>query len=317
MRADSGARARFAELVASLRAPVVAAPMFLVSGPEMVVAACRAGIVGAFPTPNARTMDDLEEWLGEIVSQVGGASGTWAVNMIVHRTYDRLDRELALLADAAPPLVIAALGNPRRVVDETHAWGGLVLADVSSPDQARRALNAGADGLVVVCAGAGGHTGQYSPFALLSEIRGFWDGPLVAGGGVGAGAGVLAMQVLGADLVTVGTRFLATSESRACVGHQELVIGSDIEDIVTSDSVTGVPASWLRSSLERHATNGVPMEAIDFSGDIGESKAWRDVWSAGQAVGAVRSTESLGEAVDVLAREYGAARARYCERPHS
>ncbi|MFE3257922.1 NAD(P)H-dependent flavin oxidoreductase [Nocardia sp. NPDC059091] len=299
---------RFGELAESLRIPVLAAPMFLVSGTDMVTAAARSGIIGTFPAANARTIDDLRVMLEGITA--GADGGAWGVNLIVHRTYDRLDAELALLSEAAPALVITALGTPQRALDAVHRWGGLVFADISAPDQARRAIAAGADGLSAVCSGAGGHTGRYSPFALIAAIREFWDGPLIAGGAVSSGAGVLAMRVLGADLVTVGTRLLATAESRAAEGHRRMVIDATIADIITSDSVTGVPANWLTASLDRHGSRTGGPTGIDFSGAIADSKAWRDVWSAGEGVGAVRGRESIAEVVSALSAEYDAALAR-------
>ncbi|MEV6102325.1 nitronate monooxygenase [Nocardia sp. NPDC051981] len=301
---ESGNR-QFADLVASLRIPVMAAPMFLVSGTEMVTAAACSGIIGTFPAANARTIDDLGAMLEGITAGAGG--GAWGVNLIVHRTYDRLDAELALLHEAAPALVITALGTPQRALDAVHRWGGLVFADISTPEQARRAIAAGADGLAAVCSGAGGHTGKYSPFSLIAAIREFWDGPLIAGGAVSSGAGILAMRVLGADIVTIGTRLLATTESRAAEGHRRMVIDATIADIITSDSVTGVAANWLTESLNRHrAVTGGPT-GIDFSGAIADSKAWRDVWSAGESVGAVRGPESVAEVVAALGAEYDTA----------
>ncbi|MCP2338687.1 NAD(P)H-dependent flavin oxidoreductase [Actinomadura rupiterrae] len=310
-------RQGFAELAGALRIPVMAAPMFLVSGTEMVTAAARAGIIGAFPAANARTVDDLGVMIDGITAGAGG--GAWGVNLIVHRTYDRLDTELALLREAAPALVITALGSPRRALDAVHGWGGLVFADISTPEQARRAIDAGADGLSAVCAGAGGHTGRYSPFALVTAIREFWDGPLIAGGAVCSGAGVLAMRVLGADVVNVGTRLLATAESRADEGHRQMVIEAEISDITTSDTVTGVPANWLSESLRRHtaAAGSGGAAGIDFSGAIAESKAWRDVWSAGEGVGAVRRPETMAEAIASLGAEYDAALALLRAVPHA
>ncbi|MFE3229703.1 NAD(P)H-dependent flavin oxidoreductase [Nocardia sp. NPDC059228] len=301
---ESGNR-QFADLVESLRIPVMAAPMFLVSGTEMVTAAARSGVIGTFPAANARTIDDLGAMLEGITAGAGG--GMWGVNLIVHRTYDRLDAELALLHQAAPALVITALGTPRRALDAVHRWGGLVFADISTPEQARRAIAAGADGLAAVCSGAGGHTGKYSPFSLIAAIREFWDGPLIAGGAVSSGAGILAMRVLGADIVTIGTRLLATTESRAAHGHRRMVIDATIADITTSDSVTGVAANWLTASLDRHRSLSGGMAGIDFSGAIADSKAWRDVWSAGEGVGAVRGPESVAEVICVLSAEYDAA----------
>ena len=305
------ARRRLADLTRDLVLPVVAAPMFLVSGPDMVIASCRAGIVGSFPAPNARTLAELDRWLDQIAAAVDGAP--WAVNLVAHRTYDRLDTELARLAAAAPPLVVTALGSPRRAVDAVHGWGGLVLADVSTVDQSERALAAGVDGLVLVCAGSGGHTGRYSPLALVPEVRRRFDGPIIAGGAVGTGGAVLAMRALGADLAYVGTRFLAVEETLIAGDYRRLVVEAGIDDIETSDTVTGVPANWLRRSLERHRSSqpsprGRP--AIDFSGDISaDRKAWRDVWSAGHGVGSVTAVEPLAAAVGALSREHEVARA--------
>lgn len=308
MSGQRSSRERFEALVAGLTVPVVAAPMFLVSGPELVIAACRSGIVGAFPAPNARTTDDLAAWLEQIVPAVESAPAPWAVNLVAHRTYDRLDDELKVLDTAAPPLVITALGSPRRAIHAVHEWGGLLLADVSNLEQAQRAIDAGVDGLVVVCAGSGGHTGRYTPFALVPEIRRRWDGPLIAGGAVSTGGGVVAMRALGADLAYVGTRLLATAESLAPEGHQRLVVESNIDDIVTSDAVTGVPANWLRPSLKRRDAADQAAAPIDFSGDIAaESKAWRDVWSAGHGVGAVRAIEPIADVVTTITREYRSA----------
>ncbi|GAB2450523.1 nitronate monooxygenase family protein [Nocardia tengchongensis] len=286
----------------------MAAPMFLVSGTDMVTAAARSGIIGTFPAANARTIDDLGAMLDGITS--GAEAGAWGVNLIVHRTYDRLDTELALLHHAAPALVITALGTPQRALAAVHRWGGMVFADISTPEQARRAIAAGADGLVAVCSGAGGHTGRYSPFSLITAIREFWDGPLIAGGAVCSGAGILAMGILGADVVTLGTRLLATSESRAAEGHRRMVIDATIADITTSNSVTGVAANWLTESLSRHTSVTGGATGIDFSGAIADSKAWRDVWSAGEGVGAVRGPETVAEVVSALAAEYDAALAR-------
>lgn len=295
---------KFTHIVDGLRLPVMSAPMFLASGPEIVIAAARAGIIGSFPAANARTVDILDQWLGEIVT--AAPQGVWAANVIVHRTYDRLDAELDRIGLAAPSIVAAALGNPGRIVERVHSWGGLVFSDVTTPEQARRALDAGADGLIMVCAGAGGHTGPYSPFALLPEIREFWSGPVIAGGGVGTGSGIAAMRMLGADVVNLGTRFLATTESRIVEGYRHMLIESHIGDIVTDSSVTGVAANWLADSLDSHEPD--PSGAgLDFSGTIAESKAWRDVWSSGQAVGAIRQADSVADVVSVLEVEYDAA----------
>lgn len=204
-----------AALKAKLRLPVIVAPMFLISGPELVIAAGKAGIMAAFPAPNARTIAVLDTWLAQITSELDAANkaGMWAINMIVHSTYERFDAELDLICQYRPQIVITALGSPSRPLERVHGYGGRVFSDVITPTQARKAIDAGADGLVLVAAGAGGHTGLYSPFALVDEVRSFWDGPIVLGGGIGNARGIAAAQMLGADFAYMGTRFIATPES--------------------------------------------------------------------------------------------------------
>lgn len=236
-----------------LRLPVIVAPMFLVSGPDLVVAASRAGLVGAFPAPNARTVGDLDAWCGDVARRAGDA--TWALNLVCHRSYDRLDAELEVVDVHRPPVVITALGSPEAVVDRVHRYGGVVLADVGTPTHARRAAEAGADGLVLVCAGAGGHTGRYSPFAFVRDVRRWWDGPLVMAGAVTDAAGIRAAEALGADLVYMGTRFLACRESLISDRYRRMVLDAGLSDVVLSDRITGVPANWLAASLAQ-ATDG-------------------------------------------------------------
>jgi nitronate monooxygenase len=290
-----------------LRIPVLAAPMFLVSGPELVIAAARAGIAGSFPAAGARTVDEVDRWCETIASAVG-SDGCWAVNLIAHRSYDRLAAELAAICRHRPPLVITALGSPARVLDDVHAYGGVVYADVPSSQLAEKAAAAGVDGLVLVAAGAGGHTGSYSPFALAADVRSFWDGPLVIAGGVSDGRAILACEALGADLVYVGTRFIATLESLAEDAYRAMLVEAQIQDIVLSSEVTGVPANWLRASLEQAGHLAEPHAAADFSGDIArDRKAWKHIWSAGHGVGRVTRVASVQEIVDELAAEYAEA----------
>lgn len=303
---------RFAAIAAKLRIPVIAAPMFLISGPELVIASARAGIIGAFPAPNARSIDDLSAWLAEIKAALAGedAADRWAVNMIVHASYDRFEAELDLICDARAPIVITALGSPRRPLDRVHAYGGLVLADVVSPSQARKAVDAGADGLILVCHGAGGHTGRYSPFAFVEEIRAFWNGPVVLAGAIGGGRSIAAARVLGADLAYVGTRFIAAQESLVDAEYRRMLIRSNLEDIVTTAAVSGVPANWLRESLERagFTTESLAQNAkVDFSSLHSDTKAWKTVWGAGQAVGRVREVQSVQAIVEELAEELATA----------
>ncbi|HSW14328.1 MAG TPA: nitronate monooxygenase [Solimonas sp.] len=297
--------AAFRQLLAPLLMPVMQAPMFLVSGTAMVIAAGRAGILGSFPTQNARTPEVLDDWLHQITDALGRTPGIalpWAANLIVHPSYTRRDSDLALLERWRAPLIITALGSPAPVVARAHSWGGLVFADVTTPALARKALRAGVDGLVLVCAGAGGHTGQLSPFAFVDAVRQFWDGPLILGGGIGSGAGIRAVQALGVDLAYLGTRFLATRESLAVDDYKQMLVAAGIGDIVCSDAITGVPANWLRASLQRagHDPDHMPSAAtIDVSAGL-EAKRWRDIWSAGQAVCTVPHIETLAEAVDML-----------------
>lgn len=298
----------FSAIVAGLRLPVIQAPMFLVSGPAMVIAACRAGIIGSFPTQNVRSDAELEDWFSTIDAATGerGGCAPYAVNVIVHASYPRCDNDLAAVLRYRPRIVITALGSPRSMVDAIHAYGGIVLADVISVKFARKALDAGADGLVLVAAGAGGHTGTVTAMALVDEVRRFFSGPLVLGGGIGSGRAIRAAQVLGADLAYMGTRFIATTESLVGEEQKRMVVASGSEDIITSDAFTGVNANWLRSSVvaaghDPQLTRG----QIDFSRQ--DQKRWRDLWSAGQGVGSVDRVCPVAEVVEQLVGEYRSA----------
>lgn len=253
-------------LLARLRLPVIAAPMFLISGPDLVIAAARAGIIGAFPTPNARTIDDLSNWLQQIEEQlaISGHSGLWAVNMIVHPTYERFAAELDLVCAHRPAIVITALGSPARVRDRVHSFGGQVYADVVAPDQARKAIDAGADGLILVASGAGGHTGRYSAFAFVEEVRRSWDGPLVLGGAIGSARAIRAALDLGADFAYVGTRFIAASESLVSDKNRDMLVRATMTDIITTQAVTGIASNWMRESL--HAAGFTP-ETLDLKSE--------------------------------------------------
>lgn len=313
-------RNRFADLRATLRLPVVCAPMFLASGPELVVAACRAGIVGSFPTTNARSIDVFEEWLDRITDelawnekhQVPSATSVWAQNLIVHRSYPRLDAELALLQKYRPPIVITALGSPAAVIEAVHDYGGLVIADVNSVEFARKAAAAGADGLALVSAGAGGHTGHMAGFAFVPAVREFFDGVLILAGAIGDGRAVRAAEILGAELSYVGTRFIAAEESMAFDDYKQMVVESDFSDLVLSNSFTGAHAYYIRQSIEAAGLDPDRLVAkntgMDLSGAETKVKAWKDIWSAGQGVGTVRQVEPVAAIVDRMAREYEDAR---------
>ena len=292
-------------LRAKLRLPVIVAPMFLISGPDLVIAAGKAGIIGAFPAPNARSIAILDDWLARITGELdaAGKPGMWAINMIVHSTYERFDAELDLICRYQPPIVITALGSPARPLARVHGYGGLVFSDVITPIQARKAIDAGADGLVLVAAGAGGHTGQFSPFALVDEVRAFWDGPIVLGGGIGNARGIAAAQMLGADFAYMGTRFIATPESLVSDENRAMLVRAGASDIVTTSAITGVPSNWLRESLDAAGFTPDMLETkkkVDFSNLHGDTKAWKTVWGAGHSVAQTRSVQTVAEVVDEL-----------------
>jgi nitronate monooxygenase len=289
--------------------PVIAAPMFLVSGPELVIAACRAGVIGAFPAPNCRKIEDLDEWLARIAAETAGAA-PFALNMIVHSTYPRLAAELELVKKYKPALVITALGSPRPVVEAVHSYGGRVFADVISPKFARKAIEAGVDGLILVAAGAGGHAGALAPFAFLPEVRKFWKGLVVLGGAVSNGRAVRAVEVLGADLAYVGTAFIASAESRAPDAYKDMIIRTDAEGIVLTNAVTGVNGNFIAESLVAAGfdlKNLKPREINLAGGPENAMKAWKHIWSAGQGVGNVGAVEPAAEIVARLGREYAEA----------
>jgi nitronate monooxygenase len=296
----------------NLALPAIAAPMFLVSGPDMVIAACRSGLIGSFPTPNARTNDILEEWLDQIVAAMSDEpdAAIWAVNLVVHPSNERLPADLASVVRYKAPLVITALGSPARVVDAVHDYGGLVFADVNSVGFARKAAAAGVDGLVLVASGAGGHTGMTAGFAFVEEVRQFWDGPIVLGGAISTGHAIRAAEVLGADLAYLGTSLIACEESLAAPAYKDMVVAAGAEDIVPSKGITGVTANWLRHSLIAAGYDPANMpedKRPNFENAQDDAKAWKNVWSAGQGVGAVRAVKPLAEIARQLKTEYAAA----------
>lgn len=292
-----------------LRLPVIAAPMFLVSGPELVIAAARAGIVGAFPAPNARAIDDYERWCARIADTVAeeACDGAWAASLITHSSYARLAEELEIVGRYRPPLVITALGSPGPAVETVHDYGGHVFADVSTPQYAEKALAAGADGLVLLCAGAGGHTGTYSPFAFVREVRAFFDGPLVVSGAIADGHAIRAVEALGADLAYVGTRFIAATESLASDANKAMIVESSMTDIVLDASITGVAGNWMAGSLARLREVGYERRDRPDFADLVEMKAWKHIWAAGHGVGQARAVTPLAAIVEELAEQYAAA----------
>jgi nitronate monooxygenase len=286
--------------------------MFLISGPEMVIAQAKAGMIGSFPTPNARTPEILDDWMQQISEALAAdpKAATWAANLVVHPSNDRLPADLACVLRHKPPLVITALGSPSRVVDTVHSYGGMVFADVNSVGFARKAAATGVDGLVLVASGAGGHTGLTAGFAFVDEVRQFWDGPIVLGGAISTGHAVRAAEVLGADLAYVGTALIACAESMAEQGYKDMVVGAGAEDIVPSKGITGVTANWLRPSLIAAGYDPANMpedKKPNFEDALDDAKAWKNVWSAGQGVGAVTAIEPVAQIVARLKMEYDAS----------
>ena len=300
----------------SLRLPVVAAPMFLISDPELVIAACKSGIVGAFPTPNARPIDVLEAWMKEITEglavareqQAPSSIAPWCANLVTHSSNTRLAEDLALVAKYKPPVVVTALGSPKPAIEVVHGYGGLVFADVINLALAKKAVAAGADGLACVSAGAGGHTGFLSPFAFVSAVREFFDGYVIVGGGISDGFGVAGAIASGADLVYMGTRFIPTTESMAPQAYKDMIVSSTVDDLVVSAGVTGTPASWLKPSLRANGLD--PDNMPDAPGrkyDSNQSfagKKWMDVWAAGQGLGSIKAVETTAAVVDQLSSEF-------------
>jgi nitronate monooxygenase len=298
-------------LNAEMRLPAFVAPMFLISGPEIVIAAGKAGIIGAFPAPNARTIDDLAAWLPRIAAELdaAGRRGMWAINMIVHKSYDRFDAELDLICEYKPRIVITALGSPKRPLERVHGYGGAVFCDVISPDQARKAVDAGADGLIIVATGAGGHTGQYSAFAFVEAVRRFWGGPLLLGGAISSARTIAAALTLGADFAYMGTRFIATPESQVTDDNRAMLARAEMIDIVTTQAITGIPSNWMRESLDRAGFTPEMLEVkkkIDFSNLHGDVKAWKNIWGAGHGVGNTTRVQTVAEIVDELAADFAA-----------
>lgn len=310
-----------AALFSALRLPVVAAPMFLVSGPDLVIAACRSGIIGSFPTQNCRTVEELDTWMGTITDRARSGDGTaapWAANLITHSTNARLAADLRLIAEYRPPVVITALGSPRPVMDVVKGYGGLVIADVVNMRLARKAAEAGVDGMACVSAGAGGHTGHLSPFAFTSAIRDFFDGLVIIGGGISDGHGVAGAVTAGADLVYMGTRFLASRESLAETAYKQMVVAAGPDDLIVSDAITGTPASWLKDSIRAQGLdpdNLAPATgAKNYTAGGTSIKRWKDVWAAGQGLQNIRAIEPVAEIVDRIGEEYAAALRRATER---
>lgn len=314
-------------LLQSLRVPVIGAPMFIVSGPELVLAQCKAGIVGSFPALNARPESMLDEWLSRITAELDDFASAnpslpvapFAVNQIVHRSNDRVERDMATCVRHKVPIIITSLRPPAEVVDAVHGYGGLVFHDVISVRHAEKALEQGVDGIIAVCAGAGGHAGTLSPFALVKEIREFYDGTIILSGAISCGNDVLAAQAIGADLAYIGSRFIATTEANAPAEYKDMVVASKAADVVYTSLFSGVHGSYLKGSVRNVGLDpdNLPdgdKDKMNFGSEGSKRlKAWRDIWSAGQGVGAVHDIPEVADLVERMATEYAEARARLCE----
>jgi len=303
-----------------LALPVIGAPLFIISNPQLVIEQCKAGVVGAMPALNARPAEQLDDWLAEITETLAAydrahpdrPSAPFAVNQIVHKSNDRLDHDMAMVVKHKVPIVISSLGARTDVNDAIHAYGGVVLHDIINNTFAHKAIDKGADGVIAVAAGAGGHAGVKSPFALIQEIREWFDGPLVLSGAIATGGAVLAAQVMGADLAYVGSAFIATREARASDAHKQAIVDGTSDDIVYSSLFTGVHGNYLKASIRAagldpdHLPESDPSQMNFGSG----RKAWKDIWGSGQGIGAVKGVVSASELVARLRREYEEARAR-------
>ena len=310
-------------ILQNLRLPVIGSPLFIISNPQLVLAQCKAGIVGSFPSLNARPVSQLDEWLAEITEELAAhdrahpeaPAAPFAVNQIVHRSNDRLDEDMALCAKYKVPLVITSLGARTDVNDAVHGWGGLTFHDVIDDRFARKAVEKGADGLIAVAAGAGGHAGTLSPFALVGEIRAWFDGPLALSGAIASGRAVLAARAMGADLAYIGSAFIATAEANAAEGYKQSVVASGAADIVYTNLFTGVHGNYLRPSVIAAGLDPDNLPVSDpstmnfASGGGSKAKAWRDIWGCGQGIAGVDRVQGAAEFVARLQREYLDARA--------
>jgi nitronate monooxygenase len=306
-----------------LRLPVIGSPLFIVSGPELVIAQCKAGVVGSFPALNARPQAQLDEWLHQITEELAAhnrehpdrPAAPYAVNQIVHKSNNRLQEDIATCAKWQVPITITSLGAQEELNKAVHSWGGIVLHDVINDRFAHKAIEKGADGLIPVAAGAGGHAGVTSPFALMREIREWFDGPVALSGSIAHGASVLAAQAMGADLAYIGSAFIATKEANAVEGYKDNIVEAKASDIVYSDLFTGVSGNYLRQSIEKAGMdpNNLPkgdISTMNFgSGGNSEAKAWKDIWGSGQGIGAIKEVQTVAEFVDQLEAEYRAAKA--------
>ncbi len=309
------------EILQNLSVPVVGSPLFIISNPKLVIAQCKAGIVGSFPSLNARPLSQLDEWFAEITEELSAhnrdnpdnPAAPFAVNQIVHKSNDRLQQDLELCVKYKAPIVITSLGAVPKVNEAIHSYGGIVLHDVINNRHANSAIRKGADGLIAVAAGAGGHAGVISPFALIQEIREWFDGPLLLAGAIANGGAVLAAQAMGADLAYIGSAFIATNEARAIDEHKQMIADSSAKDIIYSSLFTGVHGNYLKPSIARAGMDpdnlpDADPSTMNFGSDSDKPKAWKEIWGSGQGIGAVKEVVPAAELVERLKREYHTAK---------
>lgn len=293
--------------------PAIAAPLFIISHPPLVLAQCRSGIIGSFPSLNARPRSQLDEWLDELTTSLTSADAPYAVNQIVHKSNDRLESDLELCVKYRVPIVITSLGAVEEVNDAVHSYGGIVLHDIINDRFARKAIDKGADGLIAVATGAGGHAGRLSPFALVSEIRRWFTGPLLLSGSIATGASLLAAQAMGADMGYIGSPFIATKEARASDEYKQAIVDSTADDIIYTDYFTGVHGNYLKSSITNSGLDPSALPTSDsrnmnFSTSATDAKAWKDIWGSGQGIGSITECVDVATLVATLSEQYESAR---------
>lgn len=313
------------EMYRDLTLPVIGSPMFIVSGPELLIAQCASGIIGAMPALNARPQSLLSPWLGRIERALADLKQSdperrvapYAINLIVHQSNERVQDDLDVCAEHKVPIVITSLRAPNQVVDNVHAWGGAVFHDVTTLRHAEKALEAGVDGLILVCAGAGGHAGTLSPFALLGEVRKIFDGPVALAGAISRGEDIAAALAMGADFAYLGTRFIATREANAHADYKQMIVDTAAKDILYTPHFTGIPGNYLKPSIRRAGLDPDALSHADAATanfGAGRKKAWKDIWGAGQGVGNIDAVDSVAQVVEQLAQEYRRASHRLGER---
>lgn len=311
----------------NLRLPVIASPMFIISNPKTVIEQCKAGIVGSMPALNARPLSQLDEWLAEITETLAAynaqhpeqPAAPFAINQIVHRSNERLEQDMELCIKYKVPIIISSLGAREEINEAAHSYGGIVLHDIINNTFAKKAIQKGADGLIAVAAGAGGHAGTISPFALISEIREWFDGPVALSGSIATGKSILAAQAMGADFAYIGSPFIATEEARAVEEYKQMIVDSSADDVVYSNLFTGIHGNYLKPSIENSGLDPNNLKesdpsAMNFGNAQSGAKAWKDIWGSGQGIGAVKKIQKTSDYIDQLAAEYEAAKLDLLEK---